>query len=185
MKIAAALATLAVLALPSIASDLSTSKRIPDDERDTAQRAVEMSKAQRFDEAAGLYRVIIREHSNCLFAWLNLGVVRMRQGRNAEARDIFQHDLRLDPKDALAWTNLGIVESTLGDYSNAIVHLQAGIRLDPDNWPAHGVLGNVYESLGRHDEARTEEAEAEAIRQKHEVRALPSGDPDSIQRNST
>ncbi len=178
MRIATTLAMLgAIVSLPLTASDFSTSQRIPDDERDTAQRAARMFEAERYDEAAGLYRVIIQQHPDCLFAWDQLGDVRFQQGQFAEARKAFAHAIVLNPKDAAAMENLGTSEYRCGDYISAVKHLQAAIALDPDDSAAYSYLSFVYIKLGEADAARVAADKGEAIRRKRTIRSLQDAEP--------
>ena len=177
MKIAATLAMLGMVALsPLAASD----QGVPPDERDTAHRAAKMFKAQRYEEAEGLYRVILQEHPKCVLAWTNLGVTYATENRNKEARDAFAHAVSLAPKNVIAVTNLGRTELALEDYPNAAKHLKAAVALDPRNWPAHDALANALDALGLHDEARSEAHDGNKTRTTDMLRGLEDITPDDL-----
>jgi tetratricopeptide (TPR) repeat protein len=174
-----------LVASPVAASDLSDTARLPEDSRDTALRAALRFRAQRYDEAAGLYRVIIQIHPDCLYAWANLGVVRFEQGQYDKAREAFAQAITLDPKDDSCLVDLGMVEYELGHYPDAIRHLLAAIELQSDNEAAHEYLGFAYDKLGRYPEAQAEAEKAEVLKRKRSFHDIRDTIEDDSSRNSS
>ncbi len=169
---------------PLAASDLYPS-RIPDDERDTAQRAAKLVSKQRYDDAANLYRVIIQEHPDSLYGWFNLGVVRVRQGEYAAGRTAFLHALTLAPNDEMCLADLGIVESDTGHAEDAVKYLLAALKLLPNDPTTHEYLSQAYEQLGRHGDAQAEEAKAAELRKGQGMFQLQDFEPDDKTRHSS
>jgi tetratricopeptide (TPR) repeat protein len=186
MRIAATLAMLGTTAVMALsASDLSSSLRIPDDELDTAARAARLYEAHRFEEAAGLYRIILQEHSECLYAWTQLCLIRLDQGRNAEAREALNHAAALAPKDTNSLYLLGRTEYIMQDYADAARDLQAVVVLDTNDSAPHDLLGRCFEALGRHHEAATEQAKADALERKRAIHSLQDYQLGDKTRNSS
>jgi tetratricopeptide (TPR) repeat protein len=152
MKIALTVLTFSAI----VFATASSATGLPDDVRDMALRASALFEQQRYEEAAGLYRVIIQQHPDCLYGWSNLGVVRFQQGRYKEARNAMAHAAALAPNDAASLFSLGLAEFMTDDFAAAVKHLQASVALEPDNYFAHQTLSQSLEALGRHQEAAQE-----------------------------
>jgi cytochrome c-type biogenesis protein CcmH/NrfG len=173
MNIAATLAMLGVFATSSLAAqDLSSRAAILDDARDTALRAEKKLDTKSYDEAAGLYRVIIQDHPDCLYAWFHLGITRLLQRRFDDAHDAFTHAIALNPKDEASLVDIALVENYTNNSAGAVKHLQAAIALDPNNSRAHAILADSYKALGRHDDAQAEKAKADMLERKEALRNL-------------
>jgi len=84
-------------------------------------------------------------------AWLacnNLGQERLREGRLAEARSLFEEAARDGPASAEVQANLGSVDERLGRLAEARGHYEAALRLDPGFGGAHYNLGTLLLSAG-------------------------------------
>jgi tetratricopeptide (TPR) repeat protein len=64
-------------------------------------------------------------------AFNNLGVSFLYLKRYAEANDIFEHLILLDPRHASAYNNLGKAYSDQGDNERAINYFQRAIEIAP------------------------------------------------------
>jgi tetratricopeptide (TPR) repeat protein len=65
--------------------------------------ALSLQQAERLTDAESLYRTL----PDSAAAWNNLGVVQSAQGKQSEARESFQHALRIEPGNPEAAFNLG------------------------------------------------------------------------------
>jgi len=63
--------------------------------------------------------------------WSQLGGVRWRQHRLAEARDCYRRALGIEPANSAYLEALGRVEIELGDYSGAAVEFERCLSLAP------------------------------------------------------
>jgi len=138
------------------ATQYSTSPRLPEDMRDTAQQAADLFKMQRYDEAADKYQSIIDKYPESLYAWSNLGVVRFQQGKLNEALRALQQAVKLSPTDAFSYMNLGIVYYQLNQFENAMDALERALALDPNNAKAHNYLGCACSQKGWQEVAEKE-----------------------------
>jgi len=161
-----ALLTLAALVFfvgPLHASPDTPSAKIPDDQRDLAQRAADAFQKQDYATAAADYQKMLKAHPDSLYAWSNLGVARFQQGHLEEARAAFLTAHKLNASDVFTLTNLGIVSYQLNAFNDAIKALNAASVLNPNDANIHNYLGLAYEKAGRKAESLSELAKAKAL----------------------
>jgi tetratricopeptide (TPR) repeat protein len=77
----------------------------------------------------------------------------VRQSRLAEATDLLEEALRVDPSHALGWVDRGACLRQQGRFADALTALDRAIALDPDRADAWDERGLSLRSLGRLDEA--------------------------------
>ncbi|MGI8990548.1 MAG: tetratricopeptide repeat protein [Bryobacteraceae bacterium] len=73
-----------------------------------------------------------------------LGMVLMRAGTPAEAIDLFEYVVRLEPDRAGSHANLGSAYKESGTKDKAIQELERAIQLDPSLEAAYRSLGEIY-----------------------------------------
>lgn len=71
------------------------------------------------------------EHEEEVLA--NLGSLRLRQGRNGEAKAAFERVLQKSPDDAMALNGIGSVLFAAQDLAGAVARFAAAVRADPEN----------------------------------------------------
>lgn len=108
---------------------------------DESQRAA-------FDAALAEFEAMQAANADAPFAWLNLGVVQERRGRNAEAKRSYRKALDLDARFLPAVFNLATLLSTTGDGATAERVLEAALELDPEEGELHYSLGLLRAELG-------------------------------------
>ena len=84
---------------------------------------------------------------------LKKGLGFHREGRLAEAGDIYAGVLEADPDNADALNLMGVVLQAAGDPDGAIGMLRRATELAPDYVAAHVNLGNALQSAGRLEDA--------------------------------
>jgi Flp pilus assembly protein TadD len=97
---------------------------------------------------------------------------RAREGRWAEAEELYRELLQENPDSVRARNNLGILLDENGDHQGAVAELRIARQLDPRNGEVLGNLGAALGALGRYPEA--EEALRTALRMdpsNQEIRA--------------
>jgi tetratricopeptide (TPR) repeat protein len=85
-----------------------------------------------FKEAERIYKRILSTGRDNVDAWLNLGTILERSGRDGEAIDAFEHARSLDPSMKQVAYNLGLCYRKIGGNEKALKHLQEAITLDGD-----------------------------------------------------
>ena len=115
---------------------------------------------QRFEEAAGYFRRIVRVLKNNLtannalcFALQSLGNVAHNNGNFLQAEACFQEALEYQPNNAIYWYNLGNAQRELGKTQNATGSFKQSIKFNPNDADAHNNLGNMLREIGQLDKA--------------------------------
>ena len=111
-----------------------------------------------FDQAEALFRLALRDNPSSAEALYGLGSACLKQGKNGEARDSFEHAIKLTASypDTLpnAWNNLGLLATRDGRTDEAVQYFQEALKLSPDHLVALDNLGNAYRQQKRWDDAR-------------------------------
>jgi tetratricopeptide (TPR) repeat protein len=126
--------------------------------------AVARHRAGRLDEAAQLYRAVIKVAPGHFGALHYLGLVCTQQHKFDEALALLQQAVAIEPNSAEARTNLGIALAALGRPEDAVAQYQGAIALQPDHIEAHNNLGIVLQALKRQEDAAAEFAAALALK---------------------
>ena len=117
-------------------------------------RAAELQKAKRFDEARVLYERVIKMYPRDWRAYNNLATVEMDQGHTKGAYDILDGALRIHPYESSLHFNMGIVLERLGKIKEALAHMQAARDLDPIYSTAPEHIERLEKKLGIWNPAR-------------------------------
>jgi tetratricopeptide (TPR) repeat protein len=115
--------------------------------------AVQHHRADRLDEAKGLYRQTLALQPGHAKALSNLGVIALDQGRPVDAVAWYRRAIELQPDLSAAHSNLGIALQTLGRREEALACYRRAIELDPAFADAHYNLGLVLRGQGQLDGA--------------------------------
>jgi tetratricopeptide (TPR) repeat protein len=89
----------------------------------------------------------------CAAVYSTAGDSMQELGKMAEAKELFQHALRMNPDYAFAHNNLGNILLREGKVSDAVGHYEQALRIKPDFAEAHCNLGIALEQTGRRPEA--------------------------------
>jgi len=110
------------------------------------------------DQAAASFQQAFREDPSSAEALYGVGSVYLNQNKNADARQAFEHALKLQAAypDTLpdAWNNLGVIGVREGRVDDSIQCFQQALQLNPHHLLALDNLGNAYRLQKRWDEAR-------------------------------
>ena len=96
-----------------------------------------------------------------------MGLIRLRQGRYAEALDLIRAVVKAQRRNAEAWTNLGLVHHRLGSREKALASFRKALAIVPDHALTLYNRGIVLNELGRRQEAIASYEAALAIRPDH------------------
>ena len=119
------------------------------------QTAVNLESAGQLDAAAEEYLSIIEKHPESVRSWVNLGNVRSRQARTAEAERAYRRALDLAPGDPDALNNLAwlLLENGSGLGEAESLARRAAARPGPDRPLVLDTLARILGARGRCDEA--------------------------------
>ena len=104
------------------------------------------------------------------YHWYAMNVARTPR-RRAEAAQLLQKALELDPLSSVIRTRLGATYQDMGQYDQAENQLRQVLELDPGFASAYVTLSNLKERQGKF---------AEAVMLKKEAAALDPGNPNTI-----
>ncbi len=125
--------------------------------------AIRLHQRNSLNQAGRLYEQILSKQPGHFDASHLLGVLRLQQGRTAEALGPIRTALKTNPKDAPAWSNLGTVLSKLGRFEEALESCAKALAIKPDYARALNNRGNVQRELGRLEEALESYSQALAV----------------------
>ncbi len=110
------------------------------------------------DQAAASFQIALRDDPSSAEALYGVGSVYLDQQKTAEAREAFEHALKLRASypDTLAnsWNNLGLLDAREGRTGEAVGYFQQALKLSPDHLIALDNLGSAYRQQKRWDDAR-------------------------------
>jgi predicted O-linked N-acetylglucosamine transferase (SPINDLY family) len=109
--------------------------------------------AGRLDEAEQFYRRILGAAPGDLEARNMIGVLRLQQGRAAEALGMLEPLLTEAPGHADIRTNHGLALELLGRADEALADFDLALELKPDNALTLLYRGNLLLEAGRHEDA--------------------------------
>ena len=115
---------------------------------------------QRFEEAAGYFRRLVRVlkgqqycRDALCFSLESLGNQAQNSGQFALAAGAFEEALEYQPANAIYWYNLGNAQRDLGQPQLALQSFKKSIQFNPNDADAHNNLGNIQRELGMLDKA--------------------------------
>jgi Flp pilus assembly protein TadD len=120
-------------------------------------------KACAYENEETLWNDTLATNPKAWAAYNNIGMIRLRAGRNDEAIPLFRRALEANPKYADAMMNLGASLLAKGDLRGALDQYREALAIEPDNSALHANLGVALLRGGRLDEAATELQRALAI----------------------
>ncbi|MFO0948236.1 MAG: tetratricopeptide repeat protein [Planctomycetota bacterium] len=106
-----------------------------------------------FIDAASCYQSAISLDANYPDPWINLGIIRQREGAFEEADKSYRQALKLAPSHPLAWLNLGTLLQALGQFRPADQAYQNALRVDGRLHEAYNNLGTIAKEEGRLEDA--------------------------------
>lgn len=88
-----------------------------------------------------------------LYAIAHTGYFFLMQGKNAEAKTLFEGLVAVDPRNDYYYRALGVIFHKLGDAERAIKQFGYAIRVNPRSPHAYVNRAEVYIASNRHPEA--------------------------------
>ncbi len=101
-------------------------------------------EANRFEQAAEIYKKVLKLNPNDVDTYNDLGLALHYTGKSDEAVEILQQGTAVKPSFQRIWLSLGFVLSSLGRNEEAKPALQKVLEIDPDSEPgreAQRILG--------------------------------------------
>ncbi len=133
--------------------------------------AVLMGAQGRYADATVAYERLLHEYPNSHFAWAEMGLFAMYQGRSERAVEMVERAMDRDPTTPSIWARyatLSLAHLMLGHDEEAIAWSRRALAANPDNRRFMRANLNIriaaaHARLGQLDEARSDIAEANRI----------------------
>lgn len=110
------------------------------------------------DQAESSFQQALRDDPSSAEALYGIGSVYLNRNRNADARQMFERCLKLQPNypDTLpdAWNNLGVLDTREGRIPDSVESFQKALELNPNHLLALDNLGNAYRAGKQWKEAQ-------------------------------
>lgn len=126
------------------------------------QKANELVRAKKFDEAIELFHQVIAAKPNEVEPHVMLGMALISAGRALEALEEMKRATQIDSNSASAFLGLGNANIALRRLNEAIEAFSQSARINPDYLPAYLNLGIAYGETKRFEESV--EANKQALR---------------------
>lgn len=111
--------------------------------KEELKKATELRNEGKFDEAADIYRDILKQDFEQVDALQGLALVAHENNNYDVARDLFEKALACDPERFDVWANYGELLNDLKDSEGAERALQNALNLNPDWALAYKSLGTL------------------------------------------
>ena len=133
----------------------------------TLQTAHELRRSGKLNEAAKLYRKLVRKNSNDFHAMHFLGVTEAGGGNFKEAKRLMARSLSIQPPNVLFIENYATILFQAGDYRSALDVCEGGLKLDPASITLLYVSALALFKLDRFDESLAQFDQLILIAPKH------------------
>ncbi|MCK5377682.1 MAG: sulfatase-like hydrolase/transferase, partial [Acidobacteria bacterium] len=105
-------------------------------------------KAGRIDDAAGVLAEICEQPEPPPALVNRLGELRVLQGREADARALFERAIAGNAEMAKPYYNLAVITEESGDFNQAVRLYESAIERAPKHYKAQFNLGQIYGQMG-------------------------------------
>ena len=105
---------------------------ITNDPAAMSRQANEFFSSRQYDKAADLYEQLIAAGSRNVDTYNNLGITLHYLGRSAEALQVLNEGVAVDPAYQRIWLTLGFVNSQLGNMEQARAALTEAVQISPN-----------------------------------------------------
>jgi protein O-GlcNAc transferase len=103
-----------------------------------------LEQAGQFDQAEGIYRVIVQQLPGFEPALAKLALLTYRTGRLEQAIEFLRRASAANPTDINHLGNLGVALAGVGQFEEAAEAFDKALRLQPHNAELHANLGNIF-----------------------------------------
>ena len=134
---------------------------------ETCQTAIALQYEGKLDQAAELYRLILRQEHGHFDALNNLGAIRAQKGFAAEAEKLFRRALRQRPQSPETHYNLALALGALNRPGDSAAHMEraaalgfaAAVKARDDANPGASVMRDFNAALAYQQQGNSREAE--------------------------
>lgn len=121
--------------------------------QDTFRTAIQLHQAGNVEQAAEMYRDVLRRQPNHAGAWHLLGVAHQQQGNLELAVEHIRKAIALDATKAIYHNNLGVTLRSLKLHEEALAAFQQALTINPGYADAHANLALALYETRKLDQA--------------------------------
>jgi tetratricopeptide (TPR) repeat protein len=125
----------------------------PEIARSLMEEADRAREANRLDDAASKYKRVIDVAPMLTSAYVNLGAVYYRQGKVAEAYDVFVRGTERAPADKTLLMNAAATAQQLGKSAEALPYVDRALEKSARDADLHALRSTILRGLDRNEEA--------------------------------
>ncbi len=126
-----------------------------------AQAAMSLEeKLQSWSQGQSSLKGILEYSDDELYAIAHIGYYFLKQGKNQEAKTLFEGLVTIDPRNDYYYRALGVLSFKLDDPEKALRQFGYAIKVNDRNPVAYVNRAEVYIALGRYSEASQDLIEA-------------------------
>jgi FimV-like protein len=118
------------------------------------QLALCMVSLKQYSRAESTLKQALDLASGDAAVWIQLGGVRLQEGKTQDAIAAFEKAIESDPQMPDAYNTAGAIRFEMGDVPRAETALRRAITLQPGYASAHNNLGNLLSASNRFEEAQ-------------------------------
>ena len=111
-------------------------------------------KTEQLDKQIAADDSILKYEPNNDFTYTNKGVALGKQGKFAEAIELFQKSIAINPKETAPYKNIGAAYGYQGQFQKAIEYLNKAFLLDSSDIQCSQFLGLTYKNMGNTAKAK-------------------------------
>lgn len=126
------------------------------DPAEVSKKAEAAMNAQKFSEAARLFRRLDEHYPDIPGLKINLGMALYFDGESKEALSFLTRATEMDPSLENGWFFAGMASMELGLADQAVAHLAEYLKRKPIDYDARQIYADALSNLKRHEEAITE-----------------------------
>jgi len=97
-----------------------------------------------FEDAATIYKSLLRDTPNDAVLWNRLGIAYQQQDMFKEALKSYQHAAKADTKSGDAWNNMGTIYFQQRRWDKAVRSYKKAIKLSPSSATFYSNMGIAY-----------------------------------------
>ena len=102
-----------------------------------------LMRKKKYTRAAPMLEQGVRDFPTDAVCWGDLGVVRVYQGRQEEARDAFDRSLELNPGNAAVWRNRSLLSLQQARWQAALEDMRQASLLEPEDVQIQAELAQI------------------------------------------
>ncbi|HEV3329338.1 MAG TPA: tetratricopeptide repeat protein [Bryobacteraceae bacterium] len=148
----------------------ATTLAAPKSARKAYEKALELVKKKKFDDAQASLTKAVEEYPRYAAAWSELGMLEASKGDTATAQHAFDQAIQADPKYVPPYVEMSLMELRAHQWQAVSETSEKALRLDPFNYPqAYFFNAMAHYNLQQMDAAEESARRAQKLDTRHQI----------------